>query len=263
MHNFKNQKFFKFILLIITLFICYLIISVYYPKQFFSNSIFKEKIELTNFSLINPKYITYDFDKFSNSNDLKIIELKRNWKLGWDQYNLSEKLIVTQDNLKNFKTEVSNSKRENFVEIIKNTVFATPNKYEIKETDTYEETQYKQSFTAPARVNSIHKDLSAFKKLRQGMVYNDFNSYIDSGDIGTAPDQFHPDYFKVEFNISSNKVLFAFLTFKEGYPNLSEEAASTVKLVDIGFVTQKQEKVIVPVNSDRTYNWEAVKDKID
>lgn len=239
---------------IFVILITYLIGSVTYPKPFSNNSIFKEKIELTNFSLVNPRYITYDYDKFSNSNDLKIVELKRNWKLGWDQYNLSEKLIVNQGNLKSFKSEVSESKRENLVEIIKSSIFATPNKYEIKETDTYEERQYKQSFTAPARVNSIHRDLSAFKKLKRGMVYNDFSSFIGTADFGTGPSQFHPDFFKDEFNISSNKVLFAFLTFREGYADLSEEAASTVKLVDVGFVTQKQEKVIVPVNNDGTYN---------
>lgn len=134
--------------------------------------------------------------------------------------------------------------------------------YEIKSTNTYEEKQYKLLFNTPTRQNSKNYSLDNFKGLKRGQLYKDFGLKIGTQDFSMPPDALYPNGYREEFTINSNKVAFVFITFMEG--NVGGTLLTLeYPLYDIVIITQRKEKIIVPVNPDYTFNWEAIKDKID
>jgi hypothetical protein len=250
------------ILLIIVIF---LPVSVYYHKYFIEGSTkSSSNIDLKEFSLLNPKYVFYDLDSATNKYEVILIELNRNWNLLW-KYDKSKSnyAFLPKNDLEKFKEELRNTSNSDNKKIIENSNVLIEDKLQIFETDTPEVIDYKQSFTGPNRENSTQYNLEKFKLLAKGDKWNNILLKVGDGDFGLAPDKFYPEGSRLEYTIGSPKVQFAFLTFKDGYPFVDEESKTTFGLLDIGFVTQRQERVIVPVNPDGTYNWEAVKDKID
>jgi hypothetical protein len=252
------------IIAIVTFLLAIISYSVFYPDKFINGGVSDGiNLELRKFSFNNPEYVDYEMGTNADKYDIRFIKLNRANNLFWD-YDSSTTInaILPSYKLEAFKKELKSQNNNSVQQIIQNSENIKIDKYEVLPIDTYEQKKFKQSFTAPTRQNSIHHDMSAFKLLKRGMMYKEFANEIGSSDFGLAPSEFHPIDFREEFVIGSNKVSFAFLTFKEGYPTIDQESLS-FKLVDIGFVTHGKEKVIVPVNPDGTYNWEAVKDKID
>jgi hypothetical protein len=95
------------------------------------------------------------------------------------------------------------------------------------------------------------------------MFWNEYFEVLSQADFGFTPDAFYPEFYRIVYNIGSPKINFVFLTYKDSYPDVNELAKTFIKLEDIVLITQSQEMVKVPVNPDGTYNWEAIKDKID
>jgi hypothetical protein len=248
------NKYLKLLGLIITFGLFFSIISVFYPKPFaFGELSNGSKLLLTKFSIFEPKY-NYFNSGTSGSDRLEIIDLtlKRKFVLFWEVNNEltknENKFIMKQD-----LEKITTSK-----ELVNNSaIFA--DKFPYNESDSFKVRELKGMYQSPARDNSIHHNMDAFKKLKRRMVWNDYKSFISSGDFAFPPDDFHPIDSRIVYSIGSSKVSFAFLTFSDGWADLY----NTSTLVDVGFVTQQQEKIIVPVNPDGTYNWEAIKDKID
>jgi hypothetical protein len=260
-----KSKIIKLIILIFVLVLIYMPISVYYPKYFIEGGTKSSfNIDLKEFSILNPKYVVYDLDSASNKYEVMFIELTRNWNLLW-KYDKTKSTYayLPKNDLVKFKDELKNNSVSDNKKIIENSKVLIQDKLQIFETDTPEEIDYKQSFSGPNRENSTQYNLEKFKLLAKGDKWNNILLKVGDGDFGLGPDKFYPDGNRVEYSIGSPKIQFAFLSFKEGYPYVDEESKTTFGLLDIGFVTQRQERVIVPVNPDGTYNWEAIKDKID
>lgn len=248
---------------LITLLLIFLILSIYFPSKFIINNSENVNLELKQFSIISPTYTL-----ISNSNDnqkkaISIIKLHRNKFLFWD-YNPNENqnIFVLNNDYVNFKKKYDSNKLNQVDKIIAENPEAFIDPYEIKENDTQEEIFVKRMYSAPPRNNSENFNLDKFKELKRGMKYTDFALKIGTEDLGIPPDEFYSQGDRQIFNISSPKVSFVFLTYKEGSPSINLDSVN-FPLYDIGIVTQRKEKIIVPVNPDNTFNWEAIKDKID
>jgi hypothetical protein len=258
----------KKIILIISLpiiVILYLVLSVYYPNYFIiGGNVNDIKFELKNFSIFNPSYIGSRYDELDGRYNVYFTTLTRNKFLFWDSDpEKYTKAIVTKSDFNDFKKELKTELKSSTEDILNNSKVIFKDKYEVKPNDTYEEKQLKFSWLPPKRENSIHYNLDKFKLLKPGMNCVEFSPIIDSADFSLGYDDFYPNFARIVYNIGSSKVSFVFLTFKEKAPCYSEEDSLNVKLVDIVIITHRQEMIKVPVNPDGTYNWEAVKDKID
>jgi hypothetical protein len=247
------------------LLITYLIMSVYYPNYFINGGNVNDiKFELKNFSILNPNYIGYRYDDLDGRYNVYFTTLNRNKFLLWDNDSQKyTKAIVSKNDFENFKDELKTEIKSTPEEILDKSKVIFKDKYEVKPDDTYEQKQVKFSWLPPKRENSIHYNLDKFKLLKQGMNCNEFSPIIQAPDFSLQPNDFYPDYLREVYNIGSAKISFAFLTFKDKFPCFTEEDAVNIKLVDIILITQRQEMIKVPVNSDGTYNWEAIKDKIE
>jgi hypothetical protein len=92
----KNMK--KLIIFLIITIGIYIIGSVYYPRPFIRNNDDispNVKIELQNFSLINPKFIGFQYDDGYSRYNVFNLELNRNWYLGWnlDSSKIEQKIV--------------------------------------------------------------------------------------------------------------------------------------------------------------------------
>jgi Lipase len=241
-------------------------LSIIYPRPFiYDNSKISPNInfELVEFSITNPKYIGYQFDEGYSRYNVFTLVLKRNWFLGWEvDYSKTIQSTVLKDDIDKFKSDLkSNSKP------IENKISESPlifkDKYEVLPTDTFEQKDYKRAWHPPTRSNSTHYNVTKFKDLKKEMKCNDIFKRVGGSDFGLTPDEFYPGFYRDIYNISSKKISFLFLTYKDAFPCTDEGTATIVGLEDIVLITQSQEMVKVPVNPDGTYNWEAVKDKID
>jgi hypothetical protein len=242
--------------LIIMLIFGYLIYSVYKPIQFISNNISNDiDFQLKSFSLTKPKYIGYQYDAGYDRYNIYDFELNRNTKLGWDLIDQSQsKKIVLKADIQKFK---ENKQINN--EIKNNLMFE--DKYTENDSDTFEQKEYKRLWHPPIRTNSVHSNIDKFKFLKNKMNCEEFGPIIGGSDFNLGPSEFYPGYFRRVYNIGSPKISFVFITFKDGYPCF--DTPEKYLLEDIVIITQTQEMIKVPVNPDGTYNWEAVKDKID
>jgi hypothetical protein len=257
----------KKIILIISLpiiVILYLVLSVYNPKPFISTGApLGIDYELKEFSFFKPTYVSYQLVQSEDKFNVFFTELKRNKFLQWD-INLDsiQSSTILKKDLENFRNLIKKNSNTYPTKVIQDSPLILQDKYEILQTDSFEQKESKRKWHPPARENSTHYNLDKFKLLKSGDTWPIIETKIGKGDFGIAPDDFQPNLWRLVYNIGSPKVSFSFITFKEGYPDINEESYK-FPLLDIGFVTQNQEKVIVPVNPDGTYNWEAVKDKID
>jgi hypothetical protein len=260
-----NLKIVKIVACVLVLTLVYLPLSVFFPKYFVQGGVNSNfNIDLKNFSLMNPEYIMYDLNNSNNQYEVMFIELNRDWNLLW-KYDKSKSkyALLPKSNLEEFKSEAKKYPNIKSDELLQKSKVLIEDKLKILETDTKEIIQYKQAFNPPNRENSTQYNLDKFKLLKKGDKFKVYESLLGKGDFGLSPDKFYQEGYRLEYVIGSPKIQFAFITFKEGYPDVDEESKTTFGLLDIGFVTQRQERVIVPVNPDGTYNWEAVKDKID
>lgn len=259
--NKKNKIIVTIIIFILSL-ICYLFYSVNNPVPFTNDSSLSKNIKLTDFSLLNPKYIITQDSTNEVKKEIFTISLKRNWLLRWDTDQLRKMEILNKD-YEAFKLDLDNKGSTNLNNFIDTNplIINNPAELEILTTDSYDDKQYKSAFNPPNREHSIHYNIEPFKSLKRGNKYKDFGFNLGGADFGLTPSKFYEGY-RLEYVIGSNKIAFIFLGFKEGDPGIDEES-SNFPLYDIGIVTQKKERIIVPVNPDNTFNWDAIKDKID
>jgi hypothetical protein len=242
----------------------YLVLSVYYPNYFINGgNVNGINFELENFSIINPKYIGYQYDEAYSRYNVYSLELKRNWFMGWNvDYSKTQDKIVLKADIDQFKKELKQNSKSTDTKIADSPLIFI-DKYQVLDTDTFEQRDYKRAWHPPIRSNSKNYSVDKFKLLKQNMKCEEYYDIIGGSDFGFTPDEFYPEYYRDVYNIGSKKVSFLFLTFKETYPCTTIENAKYVGLVDIVLITQRQEMIKVPVNPDGTYNWEAVKDMID
>jgi hypothetical protein len=258
---------FKKILIILTPILAIIILiisSIFFPKPFLSKPLYYNiSYELKQFSLTNPEYVSYQFDDNNQRYNIFFTKMTRNKFWQWDINEVDiTKSIVLKDDLDNFKTNLKKNILKTPTEIIQTQPEVFVDKYEILPADSFEEREYKRAWHPPGRENSPHYNLDKFKLLVPGEKWPTIEQKIGKADFGLSPERFYPDYYRMIYNIGSKKISFAFVTFKENYPFLNEETFK-FPLVDIVLITQRQEMVKVPVNTDGTYNWELIKDKID
>jgi hypothetical protein len=261
----KIKKLILFIpLIILSLLLLLILGSVYYPKPFLAKpNYYNINYELKQFSLTNPEYVSYQYDSGYDRYDVFFTKMTRGkyglWEINNDQI---VKTQVLKDNIDSFKSNLQSNKSKSPEEILKVQPEVFVDKYIINSTDTFEQREYKRAWHPPIRDNSTHFNLDKFKLLATGEKWPVIEQKIGKGDFGLTPDEFYPDYYRIIYNIGSKKISFAFLTFKDGYPDLNEETYK-FPLADIVLITQTQEMIKVPVNPDGTYNWGSIKDRIE